>query len=446
MGFEIPFFQGSNRNAEKRGQEYANHARDMKIHNHNEEVSFRDYNYNKLAYANKLKDDEDNLRFAERDRIQSYIDNQTLQDFDFESAAIAYNQSVGIRDRQKDFNFIAEQAALMEQHTKKRDDLVAVAFEEAQTLVDHAYKTTGIKINRHNKLVEADFQEAKFKNQYTKDIADQNLERNRTISKSQVDAQKAILEGMKAAGAIRARGSGGRSSSKAAIAVLAESGANRAAIANSLMYAEQEIDLNIAQLKDMLILDQTMVLAARDSAENTFRLETDKANTDLGIDKYRISETKHSIALRDNVVKQKIANARLQADMNAEAAVMVEPRPLPRLTDPREHYKGNDNPDTEYVEMFLRPRTQEYPDYIPAPPPDYENDYHGSLGRENVAMSNFMDSLGIAGMVAGGLAAAAPISAAMGGTFMASEAALFSNLSTGINTLTSRYSNTRGNR
>ena len=335
----------------------------------------------------------------------------------------------------------------MEQHTKKRDDLVAVAFDETQTLVDHAYKTTGIKINRHNKLVEADFQEAKFKNQYTKDIADQDLERNRTISKSQVDAQKAILEGMKAAGAIRARGSGGRSSSKAAIAVLAESGANRAAIANSLMYAEQGFDLNIAQIKDMLILDQTMVLAARDSAENTFRLETDKANTDLAIDKYKISETKYSIALRDNVVKQKIANARLQADMNAEAAVMVEPRPLPRLTDPREHYKGNDNPDTEYVEMFLRPRTQEYPDYIPAPPPDYENDYHGSLGRENVAMSNFADAAGLAGMLATGVSIAAPAFAAANLPFLAAgDIEIFEKIGSGLTNYSSRYNSTRGNR
>lgn len=443
----LPFFQGSNRNADRRRQEYANHAADMKIHNHNEEVSFRDYNYNKLAHANQLKDNEDNLRFAERDRIQTYIDQQTNQDYEFKSAAIAYNQSVGIKERQKDFNFIAEQAALMEQHIKKRDDLVAVAFDETQTLVDHAYNTTGIKINRHNKLVEADFQEARFKNQYTKDIADQNLERNRTISKSQVDAQKAILEGMKAAGAIRARGSGGRSSSKAAIAVLAESGANRAAIANSLMYAEQEIDLNIAQLKDMLILDQTMVLAARDSAENTFRLETDKANTDLGIDKYRISETRNSIAMRDNIVKQKIANARLQADMNAEAAVMVEPRPLPRLTDPREHYKGYDNPETEYVEMFLRPRTQEYPDYIPAPPPDYENDYHYSLGRENVGMSNFMDGVKIAGMVATVAAGAAPAFAAAGAPFLAAkDITTIAQIGSGLQTFSNRYSNMRGNR
>ena len=132
--------------------------------------------------------------------------------------------------------------------------------------------------------------------------------------------------------------------------------------------------------------------------------------------------------------------------MNADAAVMVEPRPLPALTDPREHYKQYDDPTTEHVEMLLRPRLQEYPEYIPAPPPDYERDFHYSRGRGDVAMGNVMDTIKIGSMVAGGLAAAAPISAAMGGTFMATEAALFSNIATGLNTFTNQYSTTRGNR
>jgi len=233
------------------------------------------------------------------------------------------------------------------------------------------------------------------------------------------------------------------------LGVMAESGALRASIANGLMYAEQGVDLGIAQLKDMLILDQTMVLAARDAANNDYTLKGSKLDASLDVDKMKISATRQSIEQRDAVVRKNIANARRQADMQAEASIMLEPQPLPAITNPAEFYAEYDNPETEdYVEMLLRPKYAEFPDYVPSLEPDFERDFHYSLGRENVASSNFGDGLKIGGMAAGvasgigtlGAAGAFGAGGLLGqGSFLATNAATIGRIATGFNSLSSNF-------
>ena len=240
---------------------------------------------------------------------------------------------------------------------------------------------------------------------------------------------------------------------KAVLGVMAESGALRSAIANGLMYAEQGVDLGIAQLKDMLILDQTMVLASRDMANNDYTLRDSKLDASFDVDKIKISATRQSIQQRDAVVRKKIANARRQADMNAEESMMLEPQRTPALTDPREVYAEYDDPETEdYVELLLRPRVQEFPDYVESPKPDYERDFHYKLGRENQAASNFGDILKIGGAVAGvasgvgafagaGMFGGGATSTALFGAkgFLASNSVAFGSAATGLSNLSSSF-------
>lgn len=401
---------GNDRNRKAVTQEYLDWEKYRNEWDARDKQRRKNYKFEKKAYDHNIAFDEQQKLHTEVGQLEAYRSRKELQDFEFISAAETYNKSVRNKDKQVGYNKIAEAAAFMEQAAKKRDDLLSVAFDETDTLIEHAYATTGLKVNRHNKLVEADIEEARFENQYTKDIADQDLQRSQSISESQIEAQKSIIDGMKAAGAIRSRGSAGRSSAKAAIAVMAESGANRAAISNALMYAEQGIDLNIAQIKDKLILDQTMVLAARDAAENTYTLESTKLDTSLAVDKLKISETRKSIELRDSIVRKKIKNARLQADLNAEAAVMMEPKPLPAITDPRELYKIYDNPETAHVEMLVRPIYQEFPEYESEPKLEW-SDFKGSRGREDTSWG-FSDVLAIGGAAAFGVGGAAMIGGA----------------------------------
>ena len=410
------------------------------------------YDYTKDRYESDVKYQEETNRFREKEILESYNQAVARQDFEFDTAKRVYNQSVAQSFTQKNFNGMAEAAAIMEQNAKKRDDLLGVMFEEADTLLDYKYATTGLKVDKQNKLVNADFQEAKVNTKFTGDLGAYEIERRKARSESQIETQKAIIEGMKAAGSIRASGTAGRSSARAVIDVMAESGTLRAAIANGLRNAEQGGDLGIAQLKDMLILDQTMVLAARDMANNDYTLKDSKLDAAFDIDKIKISATKQSIRQRDKVIRTKIANARRQADMNAEASMMLEPQRTPAITNPKEFYAEYDNPETEdYVELLLRPEVQEFPEYVPTEEPDYERDFHYQMGRTNVAASNFGDALKIGGMVAsvasgvgtlagGGLFGGAAATSLLGKSgFLANSIGTFGTIGTGLTGLSSSF-------
>tara|TARA_B100001094_G_scaffold68640_1_gene64986 strand:+ start:214 stop:1596 length:1383 start_codon:yes stop_codon:yes gene_type:complete len=372
-------------------------------YNFNETIRKRDSDYLHDKYQADVRNQEKNLRFQEDSMVQNYLANQEMRDFEYDTSKRAYDLSVSRAAGQKSFNRMASEAAIVEQDQKHTEDMLSIMFDEGETLLNYKARTTGLKITKDNALIDADFQAASNKNKYTGQLGALQIERNKARSESQINTQNAILEGMKAAGAIRARGSGGRSAAKAALGVLAESGARQAAIANGLMYAEQGVDLGIAQLKDMLILDQTMVLAAKDRANNEFAFKDADLQATNQMDLQKIKATKFSTKARDTIVRRQIANARLQADMQAENSILLEPDRLPDLVDPRVQFAEYDNKDTEYIEMLLRPEM--------TPPPEFVEgvrlpDPKGSLGRQNfVSSGGLSTTLTLAAGIAGAIPA-----------------------------------------
>ena len=156
----------------------------------------------------------------------------------------------------------------------------------------------------------------------------------------------------------------------------------------------------------MFILDQAMVTAARDQAKADAEFGQAKLDATNKLDKAKIDASRKSAANRDAVVRQNIMNARIQADLNAEAAILLKPERLPSAPDPRELYKEYDNPETEdYIELFYRPERVEFPEYVPSREPQRE-DVRGP--REDVGLSNVMDVLSIGGMLATGIGAIGP--------------------------------------
>ena len=348
--------------------------------------------------------------------IQNYEYQKELRDYEFDTATRAYETSVAQAAQQKQFNQIAERVALQEQDQKRADDLLKVMFDQRQTFLDYQSNSAGVKFDKFNQLVDADFRETKSRFDFAYGSSKYELERNEARSKAQIDTQKAIVDGMKAAGRLSASGTAGRSAAKGVLGVMAESGAARAAIANNLMYAEQGVELGLAQLKDLLVMEQTMVAASRDKAVNEADLKQTKLDADKGLDFSAFAETRRSIKQRDALVRQKLLNQRMEADMRAEAKILLRPEAMPELQDPRVLYEKYDKEDTDYVEMLLRPRFTEFPEFNF---PDHlpRSAFKGE--RENVAMSNFGDVLKIGGMVAGavgGLGAATAVAPMSGGT------------------------------
>ena len=445
-------FGAADENAKARKQEYADYYAALDVHNQNEKIRKAQYEREKEQFKDDLQYQEDNIRFQEKGLIQGYESAVEMQDFEYDTAQRAYEKSREQADRQKDFNNVAAAAARDEQDLKYKEDMLSVMFEESETFLTHAAETAGLRQTRNNRLTSSLFDEAKASNKYNIGVSEFELDRRKKRSESQVEAQKQVLKGMKAAGAIRARGGSGRSTAKAALAVMAESGAMKAAIANGLMYAEDSIDLGMAQLKDMLIMEQTMVTAARDQTRNEYDLKSTSLDSKFALDKIKISASRQSAKDRDAVVRKKILQQVYQADLNAEASVYLMPERLPEIADPRDLYAEYDDPDTEdYVELLMRPRVQEFPEYVGAEPPNYERDFHYSRGRKNVAMSNIGDVVKIGGMVAGAVGGIASIGA-MGATagacgainsvvfgITASQATTLSGIGTGLNQLSNSF-------
>lgn len=397
----LGLFGAADRNTQLRKQEAKVFKASKEQWRLNEKERKRSYNFQKDQYENTVEQNEENLRFQEKGLVQNYESQQEMREFEYRQANRAYDESVSRATKQKSFNQMAADVAHKQQTVKLQEDLLNVLFEESKTFLDYKANSTGLQMTKQNALVQADFKEAGNKAQMQFDLGSFKIERNQKRSQSKIEAQKAILEGMKAAGQLRARGTAGRSSAKSVLGVLAESGAMQANIANALMYAEQGIDLGVAQLQDMFILDQTMVLASRDKALNDANFGQSKLDATNELDKQIIKANRKSIIDREAVVRQQIYNARLEADLRAEASMLLAPEQLPQLADPRELYAEYDNPETEdYLEMFFRPDVVDFPEFVPSREPE-RDDFKGA--RENVGLSNVMDVLKIGGTVAAGI-------------------------------------------
>ena len=192
------------------------------------------YDFQQEQYENQKAEAEESIRFQETGLRQQYKSAQEIRDYEFKVANDAYDKSVSQATNQKTFNQMAASVATTQQNNKLKDDLLGVLFEETQTILDYKANSTGLKMNRQNALIQADFKEAGNKAKLQFDMGSFAIQRNQKRSESKIEVQKAILEGMKAAGQLRARGTAGRSSAKSVLGVLAESGAMQANIANSL--------------------------------------------------------------------------------------------------------------------------------------------------------------------------------------------------------------------
>ena len=99
--------------------------------------------------------------------------------------------------------------------------------------------------------------------------------------------------------------------------------------------------------------------------------------------------------------------------------------------------------------MFIRPQIQEFPEYKELPKLNYEDDFHYSRGREDVASSNFGDALKLGGMVAGGISGIGSLASTgfLGGLgtsfgstgFLANNAATLGTIGTGLTNLSNSF-------
>ena len=338
------------------GQNQANNdakksQRDLKKHNkkvdkYNWEETQRKYEFAKDGLEIRKRNDEKNIAYQEATMRLDYENRLAIRDYETTQLRRAFEKSAEQTFKQGNFNSIAEQSAVRQQLRAHQEAVSELMFDESYSLLDYFGNTTGAHFSKAKQLADASFNEASSKLDYQKGKGSLGIKRQAIRAESQASTQNAILEGLKAAGTVSASGGQGRSAARAMIGVLAESGARQSAIANTLMFAENEIDLNLGALEDQMILDQTMVLAARNQAVNQFNLETSKLDATKSLDDLGFEATRENIDARNEFVIEQIKQSRLQADLNAEAQMMLFPDALPPIAEPLAM------PRPEYQEIF----------------------------------------------------------------------------------------------
>lgn len=301
-----------------------------------------------------IRNNEANIAFQEAQLIQDWNFRDELRHHEYNGAMAAYENSVAIRDEQVSFNEIAANAALAQQDRALHEQTVGLALDDQSTMIDYLHTTTGINYNHNKALLAATMDDAKSTLSNQVGISRQGLERGKLTAGAQRSTQKAILEGMKAAGKARARGGSGRSSAKTIQAIAAESGAVQAAVANEFMFGDKAIDVNIGELNDMLILDKTRISMAKGDADLRRNFDASKNSEDFSMKQWSSMMTKYNTAYRDQFIRQQISQAQTQADMAANNAVEMMPGINPMMPVP---------------DLLPRPEYQEVLEWEDAPEP-----------------------------------------------------------------------------
>ncbi len=324
--------QQSNNNADKVQRDLKDHNR--KVDKYNWDETQRKYDFAVDGLEIRKRNDDRNIAYQEASMQIDYQDRLAIRDYEQSQINRAFQKSAEQRFKQNGFNSVAEQSATRQQLRAHQEAVSELMFDETYSLLDYFGNTTGAHFSKAKQLADASFNEASSKLDYQKSKGSLNIKRNAIRAESQISTQNAIVEGMKAAGKISAAGGQGRSAAKAMIGVLAESGARQSAIANTLMFAENEISLNLGALEDQMILDQTMVLASKNAAINQFNIETSKLDAAKATDSLAFDATRENIDMRNKFVLQQIQQARMQADLEAEAQMMLYPDALPPISAP----------------------------------------------------------------------------------------------------------------
>jgi len=219
---------------------------------------------------------EANLRYQEEQAVQRYNYEMGIRAYEFSQASRIYDQSVSRALQQQSFNQLAQQSALTDQDRLYHEQLIGLALDETQTLLNYGAAAAGV-----------------------------GLKKRAAKAGAVVEAQKARIEAQKAIGAAQARGVSGRSAAKNIQGMLAESGALQAAIVDKLMFDTEATDQEFFKMNQQLIIDQVGFEFSRESAK-----------------------------LSDTAARNKIRAQALQAAINAEASIALRPEIAPPMPIP----------------------------------------------------------------------------------------------------------------
>ena len=269
----------------------------------------RQYNYRVDGLEIAKRNNEQNLRFQENSRQQEWNFGMAIRDYQHSQDLKEFAQSKAQYDAQKGFNELGEGFANLQQDRYMMEQKIGLQFDKQQTFVKYAGAVNGLGI-----------QKQKLK------------------SSAAASLRQEGLQSLKEKGQAAARGQAGRSGAKQLNAAMMEYAIKEADIVNTLILDTAKVDL------DLLLTNQQ------------------KAQDDLAA-----TLTENNLDASDSMNRTKIKMARVQADLEAEANLMIKPEIAPPLPTP-----------------------------LALPRPEYQDIYEPKQGPEPMEAIPFQTNLGVA--------------------------------------------------
>ena len=313
--------KSKNRAATKRTKKQNKYNKD--VYDFQLEEQDRRYDYAVETLEIQKRNDERNLQFQEANLVQRYNYGMGVRQYEHNQAVRAYDQSVARAVQQQEYNQIAEKFALVDQDRLLHEQLIDLAFDRTETLLDYQRAAAGL-----------------------------GLKQRQALAGARTEAQATRVSGLKAQGAAAARGVGGRSAAKNIQGIVAETGARQAAIVDELMFNQENTAVDFVKLNNQFIIDQ------------------------VGLD---FSE--ESAWLSDTAARNKIKAQALQAAIQAEASISLKPEISPPLRKPFAL------PRNEYAEVFKPGIPPPPPDEVAAKTNLFAAGLSGAMSGAQMGMS-----------------------------------------------------------
>ena len=269
-------FGASSKNKAARKQASAQNKYNKKVYEYQLEEQERKYDYAVETLEIQKRNDERNLQFQEANLVQQYDYGMGVRQYEYNQAVRAYEASVAGALQQQEYNQMAEKFALADQDRLLHEQLIDLAFDRTETLLEYRQAAAGL-----------------------------GLKKRQAIASAATEAQATRVSALKAQGASAARGQSGRSAARTIQGIVAETGARQAAIVDELMFNQENTAIDFANLNNQFIIDQVALDFSEESAEAS-----------------------------DMSARNKIKLQSLQAAMQAAASIAAVPEIAPPLPKP----------------------------------------------------------------------------------------------------------------
>ena len=312
-----------------------------------------------LERYNKYLDEKHAIDVSNYEQQWQYEVSNLQQNRDYQMSIRAFEHNLQLRafDRSEAyyterlaFNEQAEFFAYEQQNQYLQENLLALQFDETESLLQYTAELAGAQLEASSKKGSLELQRAKAKAGFDTQIQgirqQAQMQNNINNVKTAFGKRDINVEALKAQGQLAARGATG----KAMQGVEAEAGAAKAKISREYFLQQSQIIsetlLNQQEAVNALVFTEGQINL--DIASIDAKLQYDKIRLDafLGFEKTKRQASKYSLMQADALARRGIANARKKADMLANADRMLEPAlkpPLPELIIP---------PKRQFVEPF----------------------------------------------------------------------------------------------